>query len=321
MVSYPNQVSGPETISGSSSTGLLSINNTTTVTGATNGDLEFVENASTSNAFGIMVNGDTNNRLVVTGAGAHSWGPGNGATDTTLSRTGVGTLTATGLAVTNNQTVGGTLMVTGLITPSSGVNLTGISTPGTPGTSNVIYADSLFRPSSVNPSGLVQTLSGTIQATTSTTTVASTASITSLQAFTVPANDVAAGTIYQMTGYGVYSDTGTPTIIFTLLWGGTGGTTVIALPAITLPLNITNSPFSYVATVNFRSTTSVMANVVLNIDTSIATDLCSTYVASPTSPVTVTTTGANALTMAVTWSASSSSNTISLNGGMIQRIA
>lgn len=128
MVSYPNQVSGPETISGSSATGLLTIDNTSTVTGALNGDLELIENASTSTAIGISVNGDTNNRHTVTGAGALAWGPGNGATDTNLSRTGVGTLTATGLTVTNALSVGAGAIITGIANTNGGTN-TVISAP------------------------------------------------------------------------------------------------------------------------------------------------------------------------------------------------
>lgn len=172
-----------------------------------------------------------------------------------------------------------------------------------------------------NPQGLVQTVGGLVQAQTSTTTVNTTAAITALHTFTVPANDAVGGAIYEITGYGVYGTTGTPTLTVTLLWGGTGGTVLAVTPAITLPATITNAPFSYTATVTFRSTTQAWSVLNLTLDTSTTTDLSSTYIASPTAVTTVTTTGANALVVAVTWSASSASNTISLNGGMIQRTA
>lgn len=169
-----------------------------------------------------------------------------------------------------------------------------------------------------NPQGLVQTVGGTTQTTTTTTTVANTVTQTALQTFTVPANDPIAGAVYELTGYGVYSVTGTPTITFTLLWAGT---TIAASPAISLPVGISNSPFFYEVVLNFRSTTSLMACINLSLDTSISTDLASTYIVIPTAPVAVTTTASSAMTIAVTWGTASASNTISLLGGMVQRTA
>lgn len=49
---------------------------------------------------------DTNNRFQIDAAGVHSWGPGNGATDTTLARTAVGVLTASGaIKISNNVSI------------------------------------------------------------------------------------------------------------------------------------------------------------------------------------------------------------------------
>jgi hypothetical protein len=155
---------------------------------------------------------------------------------------------------------------------------------------------------------------------TSTTTVANTSSLSTLQTATVPANDPQAGAVYSFTGYGVYSVTGTPTLTFALYWGGTGGTAIASVPAITAASGITSAPFFYEGLVTFRSTTSLTAVINLTIDTSASTDLSATYISTPTTATTVTTTGSNALAMGFTWSAPSSSNTISLLGGTIQRI-
>lgn len=240
------------------------------------------------------------------------------------------------VAIPAGSSTGGDLTVTGNLIGqhdvSAGGNLIGSAgnglkllaggTPLTPTAAATLYGLSATNlPAYVSPSGQIASVGGVLQAQSSTVTVANTASPTALQSYTVPAADAAAGAVYELTGQGVYSDTGTPTLQFILYWGGVAGTALVTVPAVTLPLNITNSPFSYTATVNFRSTTSAFAVVTLNIDTSVATDLCSTYVGTPTAAVTVTTTGANALTMGVTWGTASSSNTISLNGGMVERLA
>ena len=171
------------------------------------------------------------------------------------------------------------------------------------------------------PSGLVETLAGLVQAQSSTVTVSNTITATALSSFTVPANDPAAGSVYRVEGYGVYSTTGTPTLQFILYWGGTTGTVLASIPAVTLPSSITNAPFRYQATVTFRSTTSAVAQLALYLDTSTTTDSVSSYLAVPSSATTVTTTSANALAVGVTWGTASSSNTISLLGGTVDRVA
>jgi hypothetical protein len=162
---------------------------------------------------------------------------------------------------------------------------------------------------------------GVLQAQTSTTTVANTVSITALTSYTVPANDVATGAVYRITGFGVYSWTSTPTIDLTLLWGGAGGTALATIPVITLGTAQTNATFSYKAIVVARSTTSVWGELEWNLGATSAADVATTYVATTTGATAITSTGSNALVVAVTWGSASSSNTISLTGGMVERIA
>jgi hypothetical protein len=128
--------------------------------------------------------------------------------------------------------------------------------------------------------------------------------------------------VYRVEGYGVYGTTGTPTLQFTLYWGGTGGTVLATMAtAITLPATVTNAPFDYEATVTFRSTTSAVGKIKVSIDQSTTTDLANVYISVPSTATTVVTTGANALVLAVTWSAASTLNTISLLGGSVSRVA
>jgi len=77
---------------GSSATGLMSLTNATTVTGVLNSDWQLIETGGASIAFGIRTVGDTNNRFTTDASGNMSWGPGNGAVDTTLGRNAAGVL-------------------------------------------------------------------------------------------------------------------------------------------------------------------------------------------------------------------------------------
>lgn len=158
----------------------------------------------------------------------------------------------------------------------------------------------------------------TLLGVTSTTTVANSAALTNLQAPTVAANQPQVGTVYRVTGYGIFSTTGTPTLAFQLFWGATN---LASIPAITTASGITNGLFRYEAEITFRTTTSCTATLELNLGTSTATDAASLFVAAPTVPVTVTTSSASTVAVAVQWGTASPSNTISLLGGVIERIA
>lgn len=272
--------------------------------------------ADTSNrAFGAEVSGDANFRYAVFTDGTTQWGPGSAARDTTMQRAASGIL-----ATTKNFLVGAsTALGDNGVGELQLANATTVPTTVPTGGLDLYSTAGVFK--TQNPQGLFQTVGGLVQSQTSTVTVANTTSATALTSFTVPANDAVAGAVYTVTGYGVYSTTLAPTIQFILYWGGTGGTALATLPAVTLPTTITNSVFSYSAELVFRSTTSVTAVLALNIDTSITTDQVSAYQAAPSTATTVTTTGSNALTVGVTWSAASASNTISLLGGSVQRLA
>jgi len=168
------------------------------------------------------------------------------------------------------------------------------------------------------PSALVETIGGLVQAQLSTTTVANTTTPTALTSFSVPANDPSAGSVYRLRGYGVYSTTGTPTLAFTLAWGGTS---VSSVPAVTLPSSVTGATFSYEAELVFRSSTTVVGMLRILIDTSKTTDAAATYVGASSAAVTVTTSSANALAVKATWGTASSANSIALVGGSVERVA
>lgn len=159
-----------------------------------------------------------------------------------------------------------------------------------------------------------------VAAATSTTTIANSSTLTALQSGTVPAKDPLAGAVYAVEGYGVFSTTGTPTMTFALYWGGTAGTLVASIPAITAPSGVTSAPFRYRAVLTFRSTTSVTAQLDLLLVTNTSTGAASAYTGALSSATTVATSSSSALAVGFTWGTASASNTISLLGGSVSRI-
>jgi len=285
-----------------------------------------VVGASTELYSALGVQADTNDRFTQDGNGKMQWGPGSSALDVNLYRPSANYLQMDhNFIIGNNEFVSNNLGVgTTTTLGDNGAGELQLANAVTVPTTNPTGGLDLYSQAGVlksrNPQGLVIIESGLVQSTTSTTTIANTAALSTLETFTVPANDPVAGAVYEMTGYGVYSTTGTPTATFALYWGGTGGTLIAAIPAITTA-TLTNSPFFFRALVNFRSTTSLTAVINLSFDTSTVTDAVQSYVGTPTAATTVTTTGANALAMGFTWSAASASNTISLLGGDVRRVA
>jgi hypothetical protein len=206
-----------------------------------------------------------------------------------------------------------------------GVNVLGMKNATVPTTNptggNILYVDTNSRFAIRRPSGSATNIGGRLAAVTSTTTIASSASLTALQAFTVPAADVVVGQGYEVEGYGVYSVTGTPTLTFALYWNGIAGTVLASIPAVTAASGITNAPFRYKARVIWRSTTSCVAGLDLTLVTDTSTGATASFLGVPAAVTTgLTSTGANDLTVGFTWSASSASNTISLLGGDVRSV-
>lgn len=139
----------------------------------------------------------------------------------------------------------------------------------------------------------------------------------------IPPNDPRAGKIYQLEMGGVYGNTGTPTMIFTPRWGcSTTPATNITLGASATWTSITGTtalPYYIVLTVPIRTsppgatlgTTKAFGFVTLGIPVTSSQLMAEMYVGG--TAATIDTTGQGAavpgLTMNLTWSASSASNT------------
>ena len=185
------------------------------------------------------------------------------------------------------------------------------------------YSTASGQPAYVNPQGLIVLDSGVVSGSVLTTasTLASFTSEAQLVGLSIPANDPAAGSVYVLRMAGVYGDTGTPTLAFGLRYGGAAGTSICAVPAITLGSGVSNVPWEAEAVLQFYSTTSAVGVIRLLLGTSSSTDAASAFVASPTAGVAVVSTSAKVMSFTVTCSASSASNTISALTGYGQRLA
>jgi len=156
------------------------------------------------------------------------------------------------------------------------------------------------------------------------TTVANTTTQTAIATHTIPASDAVAGAVYRIKAWGTLGVTGTPTITFVCKLGGTGGATMVTFPAVTVRSGATDGFWEaefYLAcaTTGGSGTWAPMAKYTHNFLTSVTTY---TPVGPITAaPVTRDTTIANDMVLCATWSAASSSNTITCRGFAGERVA
>lgn len=158
----------------------------------------------------------------------------------------------------------------------------------------------------------------------SATTVANSASQTVIAGYTIPASDAIAGAVYRVKAWGTLAVTGTPTMTFVCKLGGQLGTTMVSFPAVTVRSGATDGYWDLefylaCATTGASGTWSPMAKYTHNWVTSATTY---TGVGPITAaPITRDTTISNDLVLCATWSAASSSNTITCRGFTAGRIA
>ena len=186
----------------------------------------------------------------------------------------------------------------------------------------LLYA-SAGQPQYINPQGLTGSLVGCQGGllTAGITTVANTSAETVLQTFSVPAADAAAGSVYQMVGWGVYSTTSTPTLAWGSRWGGISGTSLSTIAATTLGSTVSSEAFEIDCVLNFLSTTTAQVYMKLLLGTSTSTNATTLLTSTPSSATTVVSSSAKTWVTTITWGTANSSNTISLLGGYTVRLA
>lgn len=175
----------------------------------------------------------------------------------------------------------------------------------------------------INPQGLTGTVPGCQGGllTAGIVTVANLSAETVLQTMSLPAADPAAGTVYQMVGWGTYSDTATPTLAWGSRWGGVAGTSLATIAATTLGSGVTTVAFKVECLLNFLSATTAQVHMALDLGTSTTTNATTRLTSSPSGAVTVSAATAKTWVTTVTFSAASASNTLSLLGGFSTRLA
>lgn len=161
------------------------------------------------------------------------------------------------------------------------------------------------------------TSSGTAVANTTTETII-------FPNITIPANYMQDGRTVLLRVIGQYSNTGTPTIIFTLRWNGVSGTILCKTAACTTPSGVTAAMWDLDILLTTRSNGSsgtIMANGVARVFAAVAGTVASATGEGLVTPMTnggvvtpaaatVDLTADTALSITATWSAASASNTL-----------
>src|SRR5574341_135819 len=242
---------------------------------------------------GRTVSASANNMFDVTADGKISWGSGSSATDTNLYRSAANTLKtdnslvgASALDIAGNATFGGNLTI------STGDLVIG----------SAIHRNQLH----------------------TATTVANTTTETAFVTLNIPASDAVVGAVYKIHAYGTLGVTGTPTITFRGRLGGAAGTQMVVFPAVTVRSVATDGYWDIIyfltcVTTGVSGTWAPMMKYSHNFLTSVTTY---THLGPITgTPVTRDTTISNDLVLTATWSAASSSNTITCRGSEAIRVA
>jgi hypothetical protein len=302
-----------------------------------NAALTYLDNNTTTLAGNAVIQGTT-----VAGGNLSGTFPDPLVVSTSLSsplpvnQGGTGSTTQNYVDLTTNQSIGGTKTFTGEVEVSTNLLVGSATDLGDNGSGEIKLANATTVPTtnptggallysiagnikSRNSQGLVLSDAGVISAVTSSSTV-STTGLQSLYSVSIPANDPVAGAVYEITGYGVMTTTGTAgTMAFGIYWGGTGGTALATLgTAPSLTISLTNAPFYFKGIVTFRSTTSAVAYMTFAIPSSATTGTNTSYLIASTAAVTVTTSSAENLTVGIN---TSTAETITLLGGDVRRMA
>jgi hypothetical protein len=229
-----------------------------------------------------------------------------------------------GMVLAGNNIIGGTNWAGGYYNISTNGGSMDLSTfvpaqvtvPGLTAGGSSVYCDAAGLPAAVGPSGLAGRFQRAVPASTSVVTTTA-ASIASLGSLSVNANDPAAGARYRVTGHGTLGTaTVAPVGTLDLRWGGTAGTLLLSLVSNTsmpaFPVSLSAVPFEVEGEVWFvTASTCVGWLKFLWRNSTTATTAPVEALAAITSPVTVTVSSAQLLTLDWTWSAAAAGTTIS----------
>jgi hypothetical protein len=131
--------------------------------------------------------------------------------------------------------------------------------------------------------------------------------------YVVPANYLYVGQRWQIRGYGIYSSTGTPTLLLGIYYGGVAGTAIVATAANAVASGAASDPWRIEVDISVRtvgSSGTVWANGWAKVGSSLTAYTEYALPSSQTQPITINTTTANAWSIGAQWGTANSSNTI-----------
>lgn len=140
----------------------------------------------------------------------------------------------------------------------------------------------------------------------------------------LPANYLAVGSAFRVTAFGTFSNTGTPTLLLGVYYGGVAGVALGATGATTTTTGATNWPFriEYTGIVRTTGTTgTIMGQGFVDLATSLTAVTRIPIPATALATVSVDTTTAKAITIGAQWGTSSASNTLTVQGVLIESMA
>jgi hypothetical protein len=136
----------------------------------------------------------------------------------------------------------------------------------------------------------------------------------------VPANGLTPGAILRLTSFGVFSTTGTPTLLLGFYWGGVAGVALAATLANATGSGVANVPWRLELDVICRTAGSagtVMCQGKAFIGTSVSAWAVAPLPQIALATVAVDTTAAKAVTVGAQWGTNSASNTLTCHSGVI----
>lgn len=185
------------------------------------------------------------------------------------------------------------------------------------------------QPAATTGAGLTANLQMAEYAATSAVTIANTTQLKSLGSLSVPANDPVPGAIYRFGMNGTLSGGTSPaTYICDVRWGGTAGTLLTSLHS-TATANspaligtLASVPIKITGEVDFRTSTTATAWLEMKWTNNLtAGNPATVSLASIASPVTVTTSGTEALSVDWQWGTGSTANTITIASSSFERVS
>lgn len=139
----------------------------------------------------------------------------------------------------------------------------------------------------------------------------------------LPANQLDNGMVVRMTAFGVFSTTGTPTLLLGFYYGGVAGTALAASAATATASGVTNVPFRMEWEGRVRTTGSagtIFGQGYLDLGTTVALVNHSPLPVIALAAVTIDTTTAKSLTVGAQWGTSSASNTLTCHHFSVELI-